>query len=492
MPKALQSLSKEVQAVLLTAFLSTFLFAVGAMKHSTDDSFILFRYIDNIAHGNGFVYNVGERVLGSTTPLFTLLLAAIKFILFFIATPTLVAWVTILLLSASSLYLYRLGRMFASENVSLLLVLVFALDLSKIVAEGMETGLFIFTLLAFLYYLFKRENKLAAVFLALVVLTRPDAVLVAGLAFAYWWMRDGFENTIKFSVMSVAVALPWLVFATLYFGSFVPQSLITKLHIHAIVNIPRFQALKAQLAGMSRLYWGKIFDPDNFILQSIVNLLPYLFLVAFGVWKKLSRENWIVFAIPLAYFVTYAASNTLMWSWYISQAEPLWILISFFGVAAVFEKLKDRKWKAVFVALLLLGPAYFWLYGVASRDQGNKLSNVSIAQYISDRMQPGDSIAINNIGIIGYVLPNVRIIDLFGLVNDYAFRFYPAAGGCVDTSRLYGIPSSLVMFAMPDWLVAGDRELDPCFVRSQWFSSHYALEDYPGPAEVTVWKKIRP
>src|SRR5512139_1123733 len=37
-----------------------------------DDPFITYRYADNLAHGAGFVYNPGERVLSTTTPLFAL------------------------------------------------------------------------------------------------------------------------------------------------------------------------------------------------------------------------------------------------------------------------------------------------------------------------------------------------------------------------------------------------------------------------------------
>jgi hypothetical protein len=36
-----------------------------------DDAFITFRYARNIVHGVGFIYNAGERVLGTTTPLYT-------------------------------------------------------------------------------------------------------------------------------------------------------------------------------------------------------------------------------------------------------------------------------------------------------------------------------------------------------------------------------------------------------------------------------------
>src|SRR5260221_4694437 len=58
------------------------LLAVGArlwmawVTHSTAEDFLItLRYAENIASGRGFVYNPGERVLGSTTPLYTLLLA---------------------------------------------------------------------------------------------------------------------------------------------------------------------------------------------------------------------------------------------------------------------------------------------------------------------------------------------------------------------------------------------------------------------------------
>ena len=43
-----------------------------------DDPFITFRYAENLARGLGFVYNPGERVLSTTTPLFALLLAILS------------------------------------------------------------------------------------------------------------------------------------------------------------------------------------------------------------------------------------------------------------------------------------------------------------------------------------------------------------------------------------------------------------------------------
>jgi len=58
------------------------IFLIGLRLHqppnTVDDAYITFRYARNLANGVGFVYNAGERVLGTTTPAYTLLLAALS------------------------------------------------------------------------------------------------------------------------------------------------------------------------------------------------------------------------------------------------------------------------------------------------------------------------------------------------------------------------------------------------------------------------------
>ena len=50
-------------------------FALVPQPRTIDDAFITFRYARNIVEGNGSVYNPGTRTLGTTTPLYTLLMA---------------------------------------------------------------------------------------------------------------------------------------------------------------------------------------------------------------------------------------------------------------------------------------------------------------------------------------------------------------------------------------------------------------------------------
>ncbi len=42
---------------------------------TAEDAFITFRFAQQIGLGNGFAYNPGDPIYGTTTPLFTLLLA---------------------------------------------------------------------------------------------------------------------------------------------------------------------------------------------------------------------------------------------------------------------------------------------------------------------------------------------------------------------------------------------------------------------------------
>ena len=47
-------------------------------SNTVDDAYITYRYARNIATGVGFVYNAGERVLGTTTPAYAVLMALLS------------------------------------------------------------------------------------------------------------------------------------------------------------------------------------------------------------------------------------------------------------------------------------------------------------------------------------------------------------------------------------------------------------------------------
>lgn len=475
----------DIGAALATLACSLTVFLLSDLRFPNDDQFILFRYIDNIAAGRGFVFNAGEYVLGSTTPLFTLIAALLKFAFPFVTTPTLVACLNMALLSGASVYFVRVAARFLPQNFALLAAAIFALNLSKTIPEGMETPLFILTAFGFLYYLFERRFEVSAVFLALAVLTRPDAGLIAVVAGLYWLHEAGFKKALRLTVISIACALPWLIFATMYFGSFVPQSLVTKLHSSDIYDLPALQATKIQAAHISRIFWGKLFDPENVPLQTAVNLLPVLGLAALGAWRAFSRATWPLFAIPLLYFASFSFSNPIIFPWYLSEMEPFWILASCIGAAYVAQRVKWRPMQWIVLALLIAGPVYGWAVSVVTKDKGTKGAAFEIGQYIRDRAQPGDSVGLADIGIVGYV-SGTRIEDFIGLINSEAVGFYPVSAACAVPGSLYTVPPELVMYTSPEWLVSGMGQMSPCLLDSGWFSAHYERVHQSGGA--IVWK----
>jgi hypothetical protein len=64
----------------LFVILSVLFLYITFLNWAYDDPFITFRYAKNLVAGYGFVYNPGERILSTTTPLFTLLLSAIHLV----------------------------------------------------------------------------------------------------------------------------------------------------------------------------------------------------------------------------------------------------------------------------------------------------------------------------------------------------------------------------------------------------------------------------
>jgi hypothetical protein len=64
------------QYLLIAVILLALAYRLGLWSWPVDDAYITFRYARNLAEGNGLVYNIGERVMDTTTPFYSLLLGA--------------------------------------------------------------------------------------------------------------------------------------------------------------------------------------------------------------------------------------------------------------------------------------------------------------------------------------------------------------------------------------------------------------------------------
>ncbi|HEV7666149.1 MAG TPA: hypothetical protein VGQ62_21630, partial [Chloroflexota bacterium] len=150
--------------------------------HPIDDAYITFRYSRNLAEGLGLVYNPGEWVLGTTTPLWAVLLAG-GYRLGLTDLPWLATVLSALCDAGSAALLAGLGlRMGWRPAGALLLGVAWALNPMSIAFAngGMETSLFVLVTLATLTLAARaRHLPLAAAIAGVATFVRPEGALLA-------------------------------------------------------------------------------------------------------------------------------------------------------------------------------------------------------------------------------------------------------------------------------------------------------------------------
>ena len=173
--------------ILLTGFI--FLIALSARilpgPRIIDDAFITYRYARNILAGNGFVYNPGEHVLGTTTPLYTFLLVLLgqfagknqpaPF-------PLLSVFVNALADGITCLLLVKLGRRLGSPLAGIGAAWVWAIAPYSVTFAigGLETSLYVLLLTAAINAYLDKRFGLTMFLGSLSLLTRPDALILLG------------------------------------------------------------------------------------------------------------------------------------------------------------------------------------------------------------------------------------------------------------------------------------------------------------------------
>jgi hypothetical protein len=189
--------------------------------YSGDDCYIIYHYAYNLYAHKQFVFNLGERILGTTTPLYTLILAGLQ--IFWDKLPQMSHLISFL---SASLAGFLIFLVFRTRNpiLGLFYIVCFPFILLDI---GLETNFLIF-LLALSLYLFDRERYLiCAVIFALCFLTRQDSAIFIACMILIYGLKKGKIPQREFIVFIMIIA-PWFIFSYLYFGSIFPATLQAK------------------------------------------------------------------------------------------------------------------------------------------------------------------------------------------------------------------------------------------------------------------------
>ncbi len=216
-----------------------------------DDAYIVGRYAQNAAAGNGLVYNVGERVSALTSPLHALLEAALAYCgldpvkAYRIVAPmlVLVGW-------------YAAIRETGLRGNALLLftsVSLFSPFLALWTVGGLETAVLacIATLFTSRLVVMKRAGAAdlrdftwLGLLSALMFLTRYDSILVTAPVLLAIVLAEYRRPALWLgATLCVALASGWLLFSALYYGDIFPTSYYLKFALARRAPIDSLSAL---------------------------------------------------------------------------------------------------------------------------------------------------------------------------------------------------------------------------------------------------------
>lgn len=460
-----------------------------------DDAFITFRYSRNIVDGSGFVYNPGTRTLGTTTPLYTLLMASIGALTGSGAYPWFALIVNALADAATAALLgwlaFRLtGRLVLAAVLGVLwsispMSVTFAVG-------GMETSVaLLWQVAAFALVLGRRERAAAAV-AALAILTRIDTViwvgpLLAHQAWTHWRASRGarrWHQRLPWPSWAVfgAVLAPWYAFSWAYFGTLLSRSLSAKSVAYVVDGLQATTRLLQHIAT-------PFLDHETLGVPGIViGIVLYPALAGVGtlfVAKQHARLlPWMLY--PWLYVIAFSVINPLIFRWYLAPLLPAYFLAIVLGVWALADSITTalKRPRALPVALGVIGLA---LAGLSLNawtlhpDHGPDRPAPSMAwheielhyremgELLRDEygVTAGTTVAAGDIGAVGYY-SRAHIVDTVGLVTPELSAYYPLDRAWLVDGENYAVPPAIVFDTQPDYIVFMEM-----FVRNGLMSETY-------------------
>lgn len=282
-----------------------------------DDAYIFMHYAENFAHGQGLVFNPGEKVMGFTSPIYTVLLGLLA--LLPIALPITVAILNSIIFVAVT---WLFSKTEQTHRLWWLVPAAWALYFPFVDAgvNGMETLLFIGAMFGAVELLRRGKADAATVVTILTALIRPE-----GAMFCVAMLPVVFITKTKFPLRGLLVGLGivaiWAAIATSYYGSVLPQSMLAK-----------SGRVTVGLGGESVSPLDMLASTSLGFSSDIMSTLPHA--AVYGLWcavaiglvlfalglRRLWSDRSPFLAIPFAFILIWlfyvAGKPVHLWTWY--------------------------------------------------------------------------------------------------------------------------------------------------------------------------------
>lgn len=382
-----------------TIFILIVIGTIWYWDYSQDDVYITYRYSRNIALGNGFVFNLGERVQGTTTPLFALLMAGVYFLTHdLVHAGNITSAISLL---GVCLITLRLGNKIGGVWLGAGGALMLALNTLFYISFGMETLTYTFLLVAAFWFAYHNKDFFAGVCVGLLTVTRADGIIAAVvLALTALIVRKRIPW--RGGITAVLIIAAWYFFAWAYFGSPLPQTFNAKVGLFSGITlitdgIDWFQRL--YLNG-SPLYF---IAPTFWIVGVIASARDRNFAFILCVWS-------------IIYLGAYTALNVSAF-WYYPPLLPAIVITMGYGAMKIARWIRSRQIRiaasALILALLLVGQARTAIAysGAPTRIETYRLVGEWLARHT-----PKDSLVlVGDLGVVSWYSDRPTI-DVPGLV----------------------------------------------------------------------------
>jgi hypothetical protein len=284
-----------------------------------DDPFITYRYANNLARGLGFVYNPGERILSTTTPLFAMLLGLLHYISSDL--PHLANLIGAVSLALGGLFLWDLSRIWNTPIAGWAALLLYPTFTLPAVTIGSETPLYIALCLGAFAFYARQRYYLTAVFAALTILARPDGVLVPIILGVDYLLRIRRPLPWKAVLLFFCLVVPWFAFAWIYFGYPLPATLATKQQQGTMAVSQTFGR-----GTLSIISW--YLDGWQYWVETVLAIAGLYWLV------RHARKWSLVVIWTVLYFAAYSLLGVSRYFWYYAPLIPGFIVLVGLGFEA--------------------------------------------------------------------------------------------------------------------------------------------------------------
>lgn len=430
--EAKMPLPKWLIGCLIGFFASRLVLFLFAYRSFIDDTYIFMRYADNFAAGKGMVYNAGENVMGFTSPLYTYALGIVRFVTQSLPFEYVLLACSLATFTLLSILIYRASE--KNHQWPALFTLFWLAYFSYVDASinGMETMLFCLLIFLSVKCLVEKKEGVAAMVATAAILTRPEGALLAFAMFAFVLYAGRLKHALKGLGAGLVILVAWLLYAKSVYGTFLPQSMLAK---SAAVTSGLGDNRPSPLTVLTSLSFGIADDqittlPRIAMLGMVAVSVLLSLLIAWHGWRLLKAKDPVAL-FPIFFFSACAfyvlGKSAHLWSWYTIPTSVCFMFAVTSAISAVVKERQIPKLQfglATAAGLLCLGSLAIGLTKRIERFEILTRTHIELANYINEKYPNAQSVAIGDIGLIGYITKK-RVVDIAMLVTPSASKVEP-------------------------------------------------------------------